>query len=88
MGDDAEYYFETMMEDPEFRQLQRELEQKREDKEKFKRLVKKHRKSVLFLSKKIPGPHNLTPNQICEQLGIHKSVYYECLKTKDEKDNC
>ena len=84
MGDDAEYYFETEMEDPEFRRKQMELEEKRKDEENFKYLVKRHKAAVLFLSKPTTKQHNLTPNQICEQLGIHKSVYYACLET-DEK---
>jgi len=33
MGNDAEYYFEMMMEDPEFRARQKELEDKRKHEE-------------------------------------------------------
>jgi len=88
MGDDAEYYFETMMQDPEFRKKQKELEKeyekKQKDAENFKYLVKKHKAAVLFLSKPTTSPHNLTPNEICKQLGINKSVYYACLETVEK----
>jgi hypothetical protein len=72
------------MEDPEFRKKQKELEEKRKDAENFKYLVKKNKAAVLFLSKPTNSPHNLTPNEICKQLGIHKSVYYACLETVEE----
>ena len=51
MGDDAEYYFETMMEDPVFREKVRELEEecekKRQAEEKFKFLVTKEPSKLL-----------------------------------------
>ena len=84
MGDDAEYYYETMMEDPEFRNKQKELEEKQKDAENFKYLVKKHKAAVLFLSKPTTSLHNLSPNEICKQLGIKKSVYYGCLEAIEE----
>jgi hypothetical protein len=89
MGDDAEYYFETMMQDPEFRKQQKEIEEEHRKKQKkeenFRYLVKKHKAAVLFLSKPTTGPHNLTPNEICKQLGISKSVYCACIKSTDEE---
>lgn len=87
MGDDAEYYFETMMEDPEFRRKLEELEDKRKHEERFRYLVKKHRKAVRFLSQPTTGPHNLTKNQICDQLGIHRSVYYACIESDNDSND-
>lgn len=40
MGDDAEYYYETMMEDPEFRREQKALDEKLKHEERFQYLVK------------------------------------------------
>ena len=90
MDDDAEYYFETMMQDPEFRKQQEELDEehrkRQREEENFKYLVKKHKAAVLFLSKPTTGPHNLKPNDICKQLGISKSVYCACIDPVEEKD--